>query len=74
MLYPSVDSLKGKVDSKYTLVTLAAKRARELQEKQNESLQSYRSVKSVGRALEEVAAGVLINIAADESIIYEDEV
>ncbi|PID16451.1 MULTISPECIES: DNA-directed RNA polymerase subunit omega [unclassified Sporosarcina] len=74
MLYPSVDSLKGKVDSKYTLVTLAAKRARELQEKQDESLHSYRSVKSVGRALEEVAAGVLINVAADESIIYDDEV
>ncbi|ARJ39989.1 DNA-directed RNA polymerase subunit omega [Sporosarcina sp. P21c] len=74
MLYPSVDSLKGKVDSKYTLVTLAAKRARELQEKHDETLHSYRSVKSVGRALEEVAAGVLINVAADESIIYEDEV
>ncbi len=74
MLYPSVDSLKGKVDSKYTLVTIAAKRARELQEKNNEILPSYRSVKSVGKALEEVAAGALINIKADESIIYEDEV
>ena len=74
MLYPSVDSLKGKVDSKYTLVTIAAKRARELQEKNNEILSSYRSVKSVGKALEEVAAGALINIKADESIIYEDEV
>lgn len=74
MLYPSVDSLKGKVDSKYTLVTLAAKRARELQEKDNELLPSYRSVKSVGQALEEVAAGVLINQQADESIVYEDEV
>lgn len=74
MLYPSVDSLKGKVDSKYTLVTLAAKRAREMQEKKNELLEAYRSEKTVGRALEEVAAGVLINRAADESIIYEDEV
>lgn len=74
MLYPSVDSLKGKVDSKYTLVTLAAKRAREMQEKKNELLESYRSEKTVGRALEEVAAGVLINQAADESIVYEDEV
>ncbi|GKV64246.1 MULTISPECIES: DNA-directed RNA polymerase subunit omega [Sporosarcina] len=74
MLYPSVDSLKGKVDSKYTLVTLAAKRARELQEKKNELLHSYRADKSVGRALEEVAAGVLINKQADASIIYEDEI
>ncbi|ARD49248.1 DNA-directed RNA polymerase subunit omega [Sporosarcina sp. P37] len=74
MLYPSVDSLKGKVDSKYTLVTLAAKRAREMQEKKNELLGTYRSVKSVGRSLEEVAAGILINEKADESIVYEDEV
>lgn len=74
MIYPSVDLLKGKVDSKYTLVTIAAKRARELQEKNNEILTTYRSVKSVGKALEEVAAGALINIKADESIIYEDEV
>lgn len=74
MLYPSVDSLKGQVDSKYTLVTLAAKRARELQEKRNELLPTYTSEKNVGKALEEVAAGILINIAADKSIIYEDEV
>lgn len=74
MIYPSVDLLKAKVDSKYTLVTIAAKRARELQEKNNEILTNYRSVKSVGKALEEVAAGALINIKADESIIYEDEV
>ena len=30
MCYPSIDSLVKKVDSKYTLVTLAALRAREL--------------------------------------------
>ena len=30
MCYPSIDSLIKKVDSKYTLVTLAAQRAREL--------------------------------------------
>ena len=32
MLYPSVDSLKEKIDSKYILVTIASKRAREIQE------------------------------------------
>lgn len=31
MLYPSIDSLMEKLDSKYTLVTVAAKRARQLQ-------------------------------------------
>ena len=35
MLTPSIDSLKEKIDSKYTLVTLASKRAREMQEEGN---------------------------------------
>ena len=30
MLYPSINELRKKVDSKYTLVALAAKRARDL--------------------------------------------
>nr|WP_069201730.1 DNA-directed RNA polymerase subunit omega [Anoxybacillus sp. KU2-6(11)] len=33
MLYPSIDLLITKLDSKYTLVTVAAKRARQLQVK-----------------------------------------
>ncbi len=74
MLYPSVDSLKSKIDSKYTLVTLAAKRAREMQESKNELLQSYTSHKNVGKALEEVAAGALSKQVQDASIVYEDEV
>jgi DNA-directed RNA polymerase subunit omega len=74
MLYPSVDSLKGKIDSKYTLVTLAAKRAREMQENKNELLQFYTSHKNVGKALEEVAAGALSKQVQDASIVYEDEV
>ena len=74
MLYPSVDSLKGKIDSKYTLVTLAAKRAREMQETKNELLQTYTSHKNVGKALEEVAAGALSKQVQDASIVYEDEV
>lgn len=74
MLYPSVDSLKSKIDSKYTLVTLAAKRAREMQESRNQLLQSYTSHKNVGKALEEVAAGALSKQVQDASIIYEDEI
>ncbi|KXH79931.1 DNA-directed RNA polymerase subunit omega [Sporosarcina sp. HYO08] len=74
MLYPSVDSLKSKIDSKYTLVTLAAKRAREMQEEGKTLLDSYTSKKSVGKALEEVAAGVLSKQHRDESVIYEDEI
>ncbi|MCG7342814.1 DNA-directed RNA polymerase subunit omega [Sporosarcina sp. ACRSL] len=74
MLYPSVDSLKSKIDSKYTLVTLAAKRAREMQETKTELLQSYISHKNVGKALEEVAAGALTKQVQDASIVYEDEI
>ena len=74
MLTPSLDSLKEKIDSKYTLVTLASKRAREMQEEGTKLLTSYKSQKNVGKALEEVAAGVLAKEKQDDSIIYEDEV
>lgn len=74
MLYPSIDSLQEKIESKYTLVSLAAMRAREMQEQNNPQLQSYQSQKFVGKALEEVVEGVLTKEAQDESIIYEDEI
>ncbi|AQQ53771.1 DNA-directed RNA polymerase subunit omega [Planococcus lenghuensis] len=74
MLYPSVDALKSKIDSKYSLVSLAAKRARQLHENGEELLVSYRSKKPVGMALEEVAAGILTKVEQDKSAVYEDEV
>ena len=75
MLYPSVDKLKNKIDSKYSLVSLASKRARQLQEEGGgEKLASYKSYKYVGKALEEVAAGALTREVADASAIYEDEI
>lgn len=74
MLYPSIDALKNKIDSKYSLVSLASKRARQMQEVGNEQLSKYVSYKPVGRALEEVAAGVLKKEKQDASTVYEDEV
>ena len=74
MLYPSVDALKKVVDSKYSLVSLASKRARQLQEEGGERLPKYVSYKPVGRALEEVAAGKLKRVAEDASTVYEDEI
>jgi len=74
MLYPSVDALKKEIDSKYSLVSLASKRARQLQEEGGEKLSKYVSYKPVGRALEEVAAGKLKRVAEDASTVYEDEV
>ncbi|MTT32324.1 DNA-directed RNA polymerase subunit omega [Terrilactibacillus sp. BCM23-1] len=60
MLYPSIDKLLDKVNSKYTLVTLSAKRARELQEQHLQPmLEETKSSKFVGKALEEINAGLL---------------
>ncbi|MBD8013805.1 DNA-directed RNA polymerase subunit omega [Microbacterium sp. APC 3898] len=74
MLYPSVDKLKSRIDSKYSLVALASKRARQLHEHGDEKLDSYVSTKSVGKALEEVAAGALTQEKQDEFAVYEDEI
>ncbi|KYD09498.1 DNA-directed RNA polymerase subunit omega [Caldibacillus debilis] len=59
MLYPSIDDLLQKVDSKYLLVTIAAKRARQIQDTKEYYLDHYVSEKNVGKALEEINAGVL---------------
>lgn len=59
MIHPSLDLLVDKVDSKYTLVVLAAKRAREIMNGE-ESLVDSRSNKPVTVALEEVAQGRIV--------------
>ena len=74
MLYPSVDKLKSRIDSKYSLVALASKRARQLHEHGDEKLDSYTSHKAVGKALEEIAEGALTPFQQDASAIYEDEI
>lgn len=74
MLYPSVDALKKEIDSKYSLVSLASKRARQMQEQGGERLHKYVSYKPVGKALEEVAAGALTREDQDEAAVYEDEI
>ncbi len=61
MVKPSIDYLATKVDSKYTLVVLAAKRARELVDKSSVLIET-KSRKPVTVALEEVGA---------DSITYE---
>ncbi|WP_033543690.1 DNA-directed RNA polymerase subunit omega [Planococcus sp. CAU13] len=74
MLYPSVDKLKSQIDSKYSLVALASKRARQLHEHGDDKLASYVSAKPVGKALEEIAEGALTQVHQDESAIYDDEI
>lgn len=59
MLYPSIDSLLNKIDSKYSLVSVAAKRARKMQINDDQKIEKTVSYKSVGKALEEINAGIL---------------
>jgi DNA-directed RNA polymerase subunit omega len=54
MIYPSLDVLMKKVDCKYSLVTLAAKRAREIVNGESPLVESH-SHKPVTLALEEIA-------------------
>ncbi|MEL3972366.1 DNA-directed RNA polymerase subunit omega [Rossellomorea oryzaecorticis] len=73
MLYPSIDSLMKKIDSKYSLVSVAAKRARNLQDTGDFRLNKYSSQKFVGKALEEIHAGQLSMKERDEKAVYSDE-
>ncbi len=52
------DQLLTRVDSKYTMVVAAAKRARQLMDGEPPTIEPH-SVKPVGVALEELAAGTL---------------
>lgn len=56
MIYPSIDKLLTKVGSKYMLVNLVAKRAKEMEETDHYQMKEneYKSTKNIGRALEEV--------------------
>ncbi|WP_248926452.1 DNA-directed RNA polymerase subunit omega [Paenibacillus hamazuiensis] len=54
MLYPSIDKLLEKVDSKYSLVVAAARRARLLRDGAKTEVRDRKSNKYVGLALEEI--------------------
>lgn len=59
MLEPSIDKLQEKIDSKYSLVTVSAKRARQLQDHVKPLIEEPKSHTHVGVALEEIDAGKL---------------
>lgn len=67
MLYPSIDEMMKKVDSKYSLVVAAARRARMLRDGANSKLESPKSHKHVGVALEEIYLD-LLTIEQDENV------
>ena len=59
MLYPSIDEMVKKVDSKYTLVVAASRRARMLRNGEKSELTNPRSHKFVGVALEEIYGDII---------------
>ncbi|SIS62237.1 DNA-directed RNA polymerase subunit omega [Salimicrobium salexigens] len=67
MLEPSIDSLQKQISSKYTLVALSARRARELKQGAEPLVEKTKSPQSVGVALQEIEEGVL-------SYSYSDKV
>ena len=56
MIYPSIDKLLTVVDSKYTLVYVAANRSKQMIKNNyfQKPIDKYKSYKTIGRALEEV--------------------
>ena len=63
ILDPSVDKLLERVDSRYKLIALGAKRAHELEQGGLPTLSHFDSVKPIGQAFEEIEAG---NVVIDE--------
>ena len=61
MIYPSIDKLLNIVDSKYELVHISARRSKQMSKTGFFQLTEteYKSKKNIGRALEEVSAGLI---------------
>lgn len=57
MLYPSIDELKKKADSRYTLVIMASKRARDLIDGYPRFVEAEETAKPVSIATEEISEG-----------------
>ena len=60
LLYPSVDKLLERVNSRYSLIMLASKRAHQLDAGAKPLLDHYESPKTIGQALEEIENGDVI--------------
>lgn len=61
MIYPSIDKLLTKVGSKYLLVNIVSRRAKDMEAREYYQLKEseYESAKEIGRALEEVAKDLI---------------
>jgi DNA-directed RNA polymerase subunit omega len=61
MLYPSIDKILTKVDSKYMLVHVISQRSKQMLEHNHFQMkeEEYHNKKELGRALEEVDRGLV---------------
>lgn len=61
MIFPSIDKILNIVDSKYTLVHVAAERSKQMSETGHYQMKEsdYVSKRGIGRALEEIEAGLI---------------
>jgi DNA-directed RNA polymerase subunit omega len=61
MIYPSIDKLLNIVDSKYALVHVVSRRARQMYDDGFYQMKErdYSCKKNIGRALEEIAEGLI---------------
>lgn len=61
MIYPSIDKLLTIVDSKYTLVHIAAERSKQMINNKHFQMkeENYVSKKEIGRSLEELEKGLI---------------
>lgn len=61
MIYPSIDKLLNIVESKYELVHISARRSKQIAKEGYLQMPpaKYKSSKNIGRALEEVAEGLI---------------
>ncbi len=71
MLYPSMAELLEKIDSRYLLVNVIAKRAREISAEAEET-QNYLEEKSVSVAIREIADGKITVVSHEEGEAEEE--
>ena len=61
MLYPSIDKILTKVDSKYMLIHIISQRSKQMLEYNHLQMkpEEYKNKKELGRALEEIDKGLI---------------
>lgn len=61
MIYPSIDKLLNIVSSKYELIHVISMRSKQMHTHKNYQLneRDYKSVKNIGRAMEELENGLI---------------